>query len=242
MEARTEKGARKSKASHGARAETVHEKLREQHGGLEALPVTDLLDQFLLAHLLLQMPYAAAQKAYLAFKAQFVDWNEVRISTAKEVQDVLRGAAEPLEAAIVLKDFLHRLFLEKHHVGLEFLRDKSVSEIRSFFKNSRGLNESTVLLLLRLMKEHPVQPLEAWMQPCAERLGLVHRGSTLLQKEKQLFEKVPAAIAFEFHALLAEHSRAVCGLDESVLDCPSCVLRRSCPYPARAAAGAKKKR
>ena len=167
-----------SRKTRAANPDYVFERLQEEYGSLDGVSIDDSLDLVIYSHLLLHLPFAESIKAYRAFKAQFVDWNEVRISTAKDVQDVVRHGDAPLELAIFLKEFLDRLFHEYHHVGLEFIRELNISEIRSFFKKSPGFAESTVHLLVQRTKEYPVLPLEGWMQPCLERLGLVSSSSS----------------------------------------------------------------
>lgn len=210
------------------------EKLEEAHGGLADLPpVLDNLDVLILAHLARTMPLAEAKKAFVGLKAQFVDWNEVRISTAGEVQDLLRSAAEPLELAISIKDFLQRVFLDHHHVGLEFLKTRTNPEIKSFFKKHPGFAESTMGLILERVNDYPVVPLEPFAQTFLERVGLGPPGSTPLSRQKELHEKIPRERVLAMSLLIHEHARATCPPDEEGIDCPGCALKRGCPYPAK---------
>ena len=231
-----------AKKSRAANLQYVLPRLEEEYGPWPGLVLHDSLDFVLLSLLLLHLPLTEGWRAYRAFKSQFVDWNEVRIATAKEVQDVLRQAEEPLELSLFLKGFLHRLFTERHHVGLEFLHEMNISEIRSFFKKSPGFSESTVNLILERLKEYPVLPLEVWMQRCVERLGLVTPSSTSLQRQKDLYSQMPREKIFEVHSYLKEHARSLCGPHDKEIDCPHCVLKRGCPYPKKRTAKKSTKR
>jgi len=222
------------KVSKSIRFDYFHEKLLESQGGAESFPpIDDNLDLLILSHLSLQMPLAEAKSAFLALKTQFVDWNEVRISSAVEVREALKGAPEPLALAIFLKDFLGRLFIEQHHVGLEFLRDKSNPEIRAFFKKHPGFAESTVGLILERVNEYPVVPLESFAMAFLARVGLGSPEATPLSKQKDLYARVPREQVARLSMLIHEHARAVCPPSEGDLDCPSCALKRECPYPAK---------
>ncbi len=217
-------------------------KLRASYGGLDELALGEIVDLAIFAHLLVQLPLADAVRAYQTFKAQFVDWNDVRISSAKEVQDVVKEAKEPLEVAIFLKGLLNRLFTERHHVSLEFLREATLPDARAFFKKSPGYADSTVQLLLALVKELPVFPIESWMYPMVARLGLVHKEKTThLQQQKELYEKIARDRLLEAYALLLEHARRTCLPEEGTMDCPGCVVRRSCPHPHKTGARSKRK-
>ncbi len=219
-----------------ANLDYVYTRFCEQFGPLKAVEFHDPLDLVVFSLLLQGLPLPACLKAFRSFKSQFVDWNEVRISTAKEVQDVVRDSKEALELAIFIKRFLHRLFNEHHHVSLDFLRELSISDIRSFFKKSPGFAEATVNLLLERLKEYPVVPLASWMEPCLERLGHGSPSITPLQRQKDLFEQIPRERVFPLHAYLAEHARTTCVAEDSLIDCPRCVLKRGCPYPRKSTA------
>ncbi len=207
----------------------ILETLISSYGKLEGNEYTDSLDLILFSHLVLNMPLQEACRAYQRFKTQFVDWNEVRISGAKEVQEVVRAADDALELALFLKEFLNRLFTEHHHIGIEFLREMSLSEVRSFFKRSAGFGESTVHLLLVHHKDYPVLPLESWMQPCVERLGWAKPNTTSLQKQKDLHEGIPAEHIELVHFYLAELARQSCRMDDANVDCANCVVQSVCP-------------
>jgi len=229
------KASPKAAAAKPIKVDYLVEKLEEAHPALAELPpALDNLDMLVLAHLSQQMPLAEATKAFVGLKVQFVDWNEVRISTAGEVQELLRSAAEPLELAIFLKDFLQRLFLEQHHVGLEFLRTRTNPEIKNFFKKHSGFSESTMGLILERVNDYPVVPLEGSAQTFLERVGLGPPGTTALSRQKDLHEKIPRERVLAVALLIHEHARATCPPDEGEIDCPGCALKRGCPYPAKA--------
>ena len=210
------------------------EKLYEEFGTGGTLPATsENLDVLLFAHLGLQMPLGEAEKAFLALKTQFVDWNEVRISPTEEVKDVLKAATEPRALAKFLKDFLQRLFIEQHHVGLEFLRDRTNPEIRAFFKKHPGFADATVGLILERINEYPVVPLESFTMPFLERVGLATATTTPLARQKDLYTKIPRGQVVHLSMVVHEQARSTCTVTEEELDCPSCALKRGCPYPAK---------
>ena len=56
----------------------------------------EILDQFIYYLLFYHNPITNARKVFRQFKdeAQFVDWNEVRVATLREVEDVLTGCPQ----------------------------------------------------------------------------------------------------------------------------------------------------
>jgi hypothetical protein len=242
----TNKTATKRAPTKPIRLDYLTEKLAEAQGNADAIPpLHDNLDVVIFFQLARAMPLAEARKAFQALRTQFVDWNEVRISPAEEVEGVLKSAASPERAARFLQRFLMKLFLEHHHVGLEFLREKTNPEIKAFFKKVPEIADSTLGILLERVNEYPVVPLEATASPFLERVGIGKPNATFLARQKMLYESVPREQVLGLSLLIQDHAEHVCPPEEEAIDCPDCALKRGCPFPAkvtpRQRASAKKK-
>jgi len=242
----TKKAATKRAPTKPIRLDYLTEKLAEAQGNADAIPpLHDNLDVVIFFQLARAMPLAEARKAFQALRTQFVDWNEVRISPAEEVEGVLKSAASPERAARFLQRFLMKLFLEHHHVGLEFLREKTNPEIKAFFKKVPEIADSTLGILLERVNEYPVVPLEATASPFLERVGIGKPNATFLARQKMLYESVPREQVLGLSLLIQDHAEHVCPPEEEAIDCPDCALKRGCPFPAkvtpRQRASAKKK-
>ncbi|MEM7168270.1 MAG: hypothetical protein AAF581_22680 [Planctomycetota bacterium] len=196
-----------STAKKPTKLETIHEKLEEKYGPCDMSDVKNPLDLAIFAYISLNLPLEEAFRAFQAFKANFVDWNEVRISSAREVQDVLRAGDEPLEHALFIKDFLQRVFIDNHHVGLDFLRDRTISEIRTFFRKAGRFPDVGVNLVLIDLKEYAVVPLQASTHACLKKLGGVKSESPTLQEMKSLSSQIPADKILSLVLYLGEHAR-----------------------------------
>lgn len=183
-----------------------------------------------------------ALQRFRRLKSSFVDWNELRISALKEIQDVFEGVEDSLDLAIFIKDLLELLHRENQTVSLEFLAEKPLAEIRRYLKEIKGLDPATVNLVLRIRKEHPVLPVSSSMERTLLRLGLVRPGDNREQKEKYLHTLVDQDQALSFHHFLLMHSREICPPDEEKVQCSECGIRQSCAYfeKRRKRAGARK--
>jgi endonuclease III len=162
-----------------------------------------------------------------------VDWNEVRVTSLREIQEQLPESANSLEIAIFIKDFLEFVHREHHSLSLEFLAGENLTEIRRYLKQIRGVDGSTVDLILFLRKEYPVFPLNQSMEAVLRRLGIARNGVTRDQRERQLYEFIAPERNLTLHHYLLNHSRELCPLDDADLDCPHCSLRTICSYYAR---------
>ena len=216
------------------RLDYLVEKLAEHHGGFGDFPsLEENLDRFLFSQVANAMPLADAKKAFTNLRTNFVDWNEVRISPVEEVRDNLKGADDALALAERLQAHLMYLFLEQHHVGLEFLREKTNAEIKAFFKKMGSVADSTVGLTLERLNGYPVVPLEASSMTFLERIGLAEPSTTALARQKGLYEKVSADQVYGLSLMIQDQARYTCPTDEEDLDCPDCALKRGCPFPAK---------
>ena len=150
----------------------------------------DVLTIVLYHGMHLTMPWEKALKAYQALQQEFVDWNEIRVSSLREIQEHLRGADNSLELAVFLKDFLEHVQKERHNLDLETLVEENLTDVRRFFRGVRGIDPATVDLVLSLRKEHPVFPMTASMETLLVKLGVSPKAATRDQRQKSLFSLI----------------------------------------------------
>ncbi len=194
---------------------------------------SDIVDVIVFHKLHLGLPAGMALRGYRALKEDFVDWNEVRISSVREIQEALSLSPGSLELAVFIKDLLELIHRERQDVSLEFLSEKNLGDIRRYLKQLKGMDNSTVELILRLRKEHPVFPLNSAVETVLSRLGVLRGAGRRSQSEKMLHEMVDPSKALVLHHFLLDHSRSVCPPDESMVDCPRCGIRHMCAFFAR---------
>src|SRR3954471_18898380 len=69
-----------------------------------------VLEQLLFACLLEDSPQESAEQVFNTLKHHYCVWNEVRISTIRDVTDALKPLVTPAESAARLKQSLHSVF------------------------------------------------------------------------------------------------------------------------------------
>src|SRR5690606_32828115 len=62
-----------------------------------------LIEHLLFACLLENSPHEAAEKAFETLQSEYFDWNEVRVSTKRELAETLKGLVDPSQSAERLK-------------------------------------------------------------------------------------------------------------------------------------------
>jgi endonuclease III len=205
-------------------AQATHRKLR----GNEYPP--EILDLIIFHKIHLYLDEKTALQSFRRLKTNFVDWNEVRISSLPEIQEALAQAPSSLGVAVFIKDFLDYLHSCNQTMDLEFLAEENITEIRKFLRLIRSMNASTVSMVLRMRKEYPVLPIDSNMEPALVRMGLVKKTDNRDQKGRFLHTVVEADSALAFHHFLIEHARETCPPEDDDVQCPTCELTKCCQF------------
>ena len=190
----------------------------------------EILDLIIFHKIHLFLDEKSALQSFKRLKSNFVDWNEVRISSLPEIQESLGPSPSSLGLAVFIKDFLDFLHSSNQTVNLEHLAEENITEIRKFLRQIRGMDASTVSMVLRMRKEYPVIPIDPNMEPALVRMGLVKKTDNRDQKARYLNTVVEDDTALAFHHFLIEHAREVCPPEDDEVQCPSCRLSKFCHY------------
>ncbi|MBT7641327.1 MAG: hypothetical protein HN598_12695, partial [Planctomycetes bacterium] len=166
----------------------------------------DVLETMILGSLASSMSLVHLLKAWEVFKTEFVDWNEVRISSASEVSEVISKANDPLQLAMQLKEMMQVIFERRHMLNLEFIHENSIVDVKEFFKRSPDLPDLARQLVLSYVKGQPAVPLETWAQGGLIRAGLLTSSISSAQRQRKLFEELNEIPLL--HAVLALHDEA----------------------------------
>ena len=114
------------------------------------LPVDhSLLDQSVYLILRENWDYRKATKALLMLQQDFVDWNEIRVTTAGE----LRGSLAPMGDRDVdvkierIRTLLGSLYRDRNGVDMDFLRDEDEDERKRFLYGLRAFGDAQVEII-----------------------------------------------------------------------------------------------
>jgi endonuclease III len=94
-------------------------------------PAAPLKDRSLLEHLVFaccaeNSTFEAADKVFQSLVSDYYDWNEVRVSTVRELADVCKGLNDPNEAATRIKRVLQSVFETHYSFDLEPLKKQNI--------------------------------------------------------------------------------------------------------------------
>lgn len=169
-----------------------------------------------------------ALKSFSRLTTEFVDWNEIRVSTIQEIREQLPSGADSLDTAVFIKDFLELVHRERQCIDLEYLIEENLSDVRRFLKQVRGIDPSTIDVVLLRTKGHPVFPLNPTTEAILVAAGVVRQQDTRDRKAKSLFEIMEAEAVLPFHHFLLDLGRELEPIEGDFLSGAGAPLRTAC--------------
>ena len=92
--------------------------------GLTAPPQRSVLETLMYAALLENAPFAQADLAYTVLENYYIDWNEIRVCSVRELADTLIDLPHPKEAAERVRNALQGIFEKTYMFDFEDMRKK----------------------------------------------------------------------------------------------------------------------
>jgi endonuclease III len=97
-----------------------------------------LLEHLLYACCLENSPYEAAERAFQVLTTDYFDWNEVRVSTIRELSEALKPLNDPAGSATRLKRILQSVFETHYSFDLEPLKKQNIGQAVKQFEKYNG--------------------------------------------------------------------------------------------------------
>src|SRR3954451_18820442 len=97
-----------------------------------------LFDHLIFACLVEDSPQEAAEQVFTALKQEYFGWNEVRVSTIRELTDALKLLVNPAESAARLKQTLHSVFESVYEYDIETLKKQNIGQAAKHLEKYNG--------------------------------------------------------------------------------------------------------
>ena len=173
---------------------------------------------------------AAVDDAVRRIAEAFVDLNELRVSLAREIAEVIPKIPNAQAKAARLIKLFNAIFLRHNTMDWDFVRSMGVRELRQYFENVDGgdavLGAAAVLLL---SSGHAV-PADTDVHRVILRLELVGPDEEIAAVQGFLERALKSDQGFETWALVRRLAEARC-LAKAPL-CGRCTLKAMCPTGA----------
>jgi endonuclease-3 len=103
-----------------------------------------LFEHLLFACLLEDSPHEAAEQTFAALKQDYFGWNEVRVSTIRELTDALKPLVNPAESAARLKQTLHSVFESVYEFDIENMKKQNIGQAAKTLQKYNGTTSFAV--------------------------------------------------------------------------------------------------
>lgn len=118
-------------------------------------PVAPPKDRSLFEHLLFaclveDSPQESAEQVFETLKRDYFGWNEVRVSTVRELADVCKPLVNPAESANRLKQTLHSVFEAVYEFDIEELKKQNIGQAVKLLQKYKGTTPFVVAYTTQL--------------------------------------------------------------------------------------------
>ena len=194
------------------------------------LPGRPVLEQFIYAVCREGSTREAADNAFKSLQEQFFDWNEVRVSSVRELADALEGLSDAETRAQRIIDFLQEVFETTFSFDLEPLQKKGLKQAAKQLARYQAANDYAVAWVVQQSLAGHAVPLDNPSMRLLRRLGLLEGDASHLEALRASLEHhIPKARAPVFCDLISALAEEYCWEDD-----PHCV---ACPLIACCATG-----
>jgi endonuclease-3 len=184
-----------------------------------------VLEQFIYALCREGATREQADRAYAHLQERFFDWNEVRVSSVRELEEAFAGMSDREVRSQRLIAFLQEVFETTFSFDLEGLQKKGLKQAAKQLGRYQAANEYAVSWVVqRTLGGHAI-PLDAPTLRCARRVGLAD-GEGEAEVRASLEHLVPKAKGPAFTDQVSSVAGEYCWEDEP--NCPACPLSGDC--------------
>lgn len=191
----------------------------------ESQPVLEKAIFGLLNH---EAPFTNATRALRLFKDEFVDFNDLRVSSIREIATVMEDCRIDSELSYTLKDMLGQIFTIGHTLSLEFILEEELEVVEKHLGKLKAMPNWLATYVLTVTGRKTVVPLDPHTSRICQRLGLFGRKATMQTRRSTLKSIVSEADVMRFHLLFTEHGKKTCR--DKKPRCDTCTLARDCDY------------
>ena len=187
-----------------------------------------VVEQFLYAICREGVTREAADRAFRSLREHFFDWNEIRVSSTRELAEALEGMPDAEGRAQRLIDFLQEVFETTFSFDLEGLHKKGMKQAAKALQRFQAANDYAVAWVVQQSLGGHALPLDAPSLRVLRRLGLIENDQEDLEALRTSLEhQIPKARGSQFCDLISAIADEVCLEDEP--NCPACQLSSQCP-------------
>jgi len=226
-----------SEAATRAKLSDVLRGLEKPYGKVFVLPEEPPLDHAVFLLLREGWDWRKAQKALRILQKDFIDWNEVRVSSAAELKSALaQEGGKDLDVKVEkIRALLAALWKERNATSLDFLREMEPDSRRRLLTALGVLSPAHVQILMQCLNGTATMLVSQPTIRTLSRIGLIDRVHSESAARKVLEKLVDPEDLWAFQSLLTQHGEEIC--QSKSPRCGGCAIVALCKFKRKVGTG-----
>lgn len=163
----------------------------------------DAVTQMIIAFLMWEAGRKQAENAYKRLMTVMVDNNDLRVSRASELKDLIGASYPRLDERIErMRDALQEVYLREHAVVTYSLEHKSKKEVRQYFDTLAGMTPYVAAQVCLVAFGAHAMPVDEKLMNLLKQQGVIDPDATVTEVESFLERHFKAGEALEAHTRL----------------------------------------
>lgn len=197
----------KNSKDYSKKIQKLYRSLSRKYPKVQKVSHEKVIDAIIYAVLSAEMNEKQADSVIRKFTDYFVDWNDLRVSRAEEIVEVLgKDTSATMDIALTITRILNSIFNDYHKISLESLKKIGKRPAKQALEKMDGINRYVVeYCLLTALGGHAI-PLTDRMIKYLRNYELVNPDADDQQIGGFLAKQISARNGYEFYALLRHES------------------------------------
>lgn len=185
----------------------LHKVCKKEYSLISTPSNRTVLENMIYGAVLEDSTFEAADEAFAKLEENFYDWNEVRVTTRKELSEIVKMVSDPVAAAARVKKSLHGVFEKYYQFDLEFFKKENLSNAVQSMQSFTGVSDFTIAYTAQNgLGGHSI-PIDQSLMNLMYAIGAVTEKELAQRKIPGLERTIPKAKGIEFSVLV--HQLAV---------------------------------
>ncbi len=167
-------------------------------------------------------------RAFNRLTGDFVDWNEVRVSSTNELGELLQACRLNPERAVHIKNTAQLIFYKENRLSLDFLSAHEPAKVRKYVLSLNGFPETQANVIMILISDAtdipPIPPVNRFSRRAGFLLIDATNNAIKLIYKKTLSQ----AQTYQAFYAICKHAQTLCR--EKNPRCGDCFLNKICDH------------
>lgn len=161
-----------------------------------------VLQTLLFACTLENAKYEVAEQVYGLLKSSYFDWNEIRVTTVKELSEVMHALPDAVRAAANLKGVLQSVFESEYSFEIDSLKKQNIGQATKKLEKLDGATPFVVAYTTQMALGGHAIPLDRGALGVLVVLGVISEQEAAAHNVPGLERTIPKSKGQEFGLLL----------------------------------------